>query len=444
MRESLLHYISMTASLTNKRIILGVTGSIAAYKAAELVRRLREAGADVRVVMTRGAEAFITPLTMQAVSGHRVHQHLLDTEAEAGMGHIELARWADAILIAPCSANFLASLAAGRADDLLGAICLAGDVPLALAPAMNNKMWQDRATVENVRQVSSRGILLFGPDAGDQACGETGVGRMREVAQLRDNLAELFETGSLSGKTVLITAGPTREAIDPVRFLSNHSSGKMGYAIADAAVEAGARVILVSGPVALESPDRAKRINVESAQQMLEVVENHIVEADIFIATAAVADYRPKMVHDQKLKKQGGGVTLELEQNPDILATMKNRYPAVFSVGFAAETQDLETYAEKKLRQKGVEMIAANLVGPEASATDGTFGSDNNALHLFWANGNLRLPLASKARLARLLIAHLAQYYEEYQNLDLSSDQNHGQRGPGKVIKLGQHKKPIR
>lgn len=430
----LCYTINSMLTLTNKRIVLGVTGSIAAYKAAELVRRLRDAGADVRVIMTRGAEAFITALTLQALSGHPVHSHLLDTESEAGMGHIELARWADVILVAPCSANCLAALASGRADDLLGAVCLAGDVPLALAPAMNNKMWQDKATVENARLVSSRGILLFGPDAGEQACGETGPGRMREVEMLVNNLSDLFQTGSLAGKTVLVTAGPTREAIDPVRFLSNHSSGKMGYAVAAAAVEAGAKVVLVSGPVALSCPDRVHRIEVESAQQMLEAVQANMPVADIMIATAAVADYRPIQVFAEKMKKTDSHLNMELEQTPDILATSKARFPQVFSVGFAAETGDIEQHARHKLVQKGVEMIAANLVGPTAVETGGTFGSDDNALHLFWANGNLRLPLASKEKLARLLIAHVAQYYSEHQRPSSVSS--------GKVINIHKRGKP--
>lgn len=423
-------------ALTNKRIVLGVTGSIAAYKSAELIRRLRDAGAEVRVVMTKGAEAFITPLTLQALSGHPVHRYLLDTESEAGMGHIELARWADVILVAPCSANFLASLAAGRADDLLGAICLAGDIPLALAPAMNGKMWQDKATVENARLVSSRGILMFGPDSGNQACGETGVGRMREVERLLENLSDLFQTGSLTGKTVLVTAGPTREAIDPVRFLSNHSSGKMGYAIAAAAVEAGAKVLLVSGPVALACPDRVDRIEVDSAQQMLDAVLANMPIADIFIATAAVSDYRPVQIFAEKMKKQAEHLQLELEQTPDILAKAKAQFPQVFSVGFAAETQDVEKYAREKLVRKGVEMIAANMVGPTAVETQGTFGSENNALHLFWANGNLRLPLASKEKLARTLVAHVTQYYSEYQTTSPIRS--------GKVVKLGKQNKPVR
>ena len=398
----------------NKRILLGVTGSIAAYKSAELIRRLRDAGAEVRVIMTRGAEAFITPLTLQALSGHPVRQHLMDTEAEAGMGHIELARWADAILVAPASADFMARLAAGRADDLLTAVCLAGDIPLTLAPAMNNRMWRDRATVDNAKKLSGRGILLFGPDSGEQACGETGQGRMREVDLLVNDLADIFEVGSLTGKTVLVTAGPTREPIDPVRFISNHSSGKMGYAIAAAAVEAGARVILVSGPTALATPDRVEVINVETAEQMLNAVQAHM-PVDLFIATAAVADYRPVQVSRNKLKKQGDIMALALEKTPDILAETKARYPQVFTVGFAAETNDLENYARGKLRSKGVEMIAANLVGEAAVETQGTFGSENNALKLIWAEGQVDLPLASKDKLARALIAQVVQHFETRQ-----------------------------
>ncbi|MDH5407655.1 MAG: bifunctional phosphopantothenoylcysteine decarboxylase/phosphopantothenate--cysteine ligase CoaBC [Gammaproteobacteria bacterium] len=401
-------------TLINKRILLGITGSVAAYKSAELVRRLRDAGADVRVIMTQGAEAFITPLTLQAVSGKPVHRDLLDTEAEAGMGHIELARWADAILIAPCSADFLARLAAGRADDLLSAVCLVGDVPLALAPAMNGKMWQDKATIENSRTVSSRGILLFGPDDGEQACGETGVGRMREVELLVNNLSALFETGSLTGKTVLVTAGPTHEAIDPVRYIGNRSSGKMGYAVASAAVEAGARVILVSGPTTLDCPDRVERIDVESAEQMLEAVLEKMSSSDILVAAAAVADYRPIQIHAEKMKKSDQPLTLELEPNPDILQTAKDKFPQVFCVGFAAETSNIEQYARDKLERKGIEMIAANLVGEAAVDTDGTFGSDDNTLQLFWQDGNLRLPLASKEKQARLLVAYVSQYFDEW------------------------------
>ena len=401
--------------LTNKRILLGVTGSIAAYKSAELIRRLRDAGAEVQVIMTHGAEAFITSLTLQALCGRPVRRDFLDTEAESGMGHIELARWADAILVAPASADFMARLAAGRADDLLTAVCLAGDIPLTLAPAMNARMWRDRATVDNAKKLSGRGILLFGPDRGDQACGEMGQGRMREVDLLVKDLAEIFQVGSLTGKTVLITAGPTREPIDPVRFVSNHSSGKMGYAIAEAAVEAGAKVILVSGPTALAVPDRVELVAVETAEQMLGAVQARM-PVDMFIATAAVADYRPTQMAKDKLKKQDELMSLSLEKTPDILAETKARFPAVFTVGFAAETNNLEQHARSKLARKGIEMVAANWVGEAATDSNGTFGSDTNALRLFWADGQIELPLASKTKLARTLITHIVQQYDVSQN----------------------------
>ena len=420
--------------LTNKRILLGVTGSIAAYKSAELIRRLRDAGAEVQVIMTRGAEAFITPLTLQALSGHPVRQDLLDSEAEAGMGHIELARWADAILIAPATADFMARLAAGRADDLLTAVCLAGDIPLALAPSMNNRMWRDRATADNSKKLSGRGILLFGPDSGDQACGETGPGRMREVDLLVKDLADIFQVGSLSGKTVLITAGPTREPIDPVRFVSNHSSGKMGYAIAEAALEAGAKVILVSGPTSLPVPERVDVVQVETAEQMRDAVQARM-PVDLFIATAAVADYRPVQVAANKLKKQDDIMALALEKTPDILAETKARFPGVFTVGFAAETNDLEYHARSKLNKKGIEMVAANWVGDAAAASEGTFGSDTNALQLIWAEGQIDLPLANKSRLARSLLSYVVQYYADCQSKGFPKSNN--------VVNLKKPGKPV-
>lgn len=399
--------------LFNKQILLGVTGSIAAYKAAELVRRLREAGAEVRVVMTRGATEFVTPMTFQALSGHPVHLELLDADAEAGMGHIELARWADAILVAPASADFIARLAHGRADDLLSAICLASDVPLALAPAMNSRMWDNPATQDNVRQLGARGVLLLGPDEGEQACGETGAGRLQAPDKLLTGLAELFESGLLDGRTVLITAGPTREAIDPVRYLSNRSSGKMGFAIAAAAAEAGARVILVAGPVNQPTPSHVQRIDVESTREMFEAVREHIAGVDIFIGAAAVADYRPVTAAPDKIKKDGGPLHLELEPTEDILAEIKARHPDLFCVGFAAETRDLETFAREKLRRKGVDMIAANWVGPAAADTHGAFGSETNALLLCWDGGGAELPVAAKSRLARQLLNHVVQQCEQ-------------------------------
>ena len=400
--------------LTNKRVLLGVTGSIAAYKAAELIRRLRDAGAEVRVVMTEGAKAFVTPLTFQALSGFPVHEDLLDKEAEAAMGHIELARWADVILIAPASANSLADLAQGRADKLLNAVCLAADVPLAVAPAMNKNMWADKSTQENVRTLAQRGVLFMGPDSGEQACGDVGEGRMIDSETIISRLAELFSLGSLSGLTVLITAGPTREALDPVRYLSNHSSGKMGYAVAEAAIEAGAKVILVSGPVSLDAPDRVTRINIESAADMEAAVKEHIAETDIFIACAAVADYRPVTIQQDKIKKKEDRLTLELEKNTDILSMVKTDYTKTFCVGFAAETQDLESYARAKLEQKNIELIAANLVGAAANKTAGTFNSDTNELHVYWQGGDLKLELGSKTKLSRQLIALIAQRFSLY------------------------------
>ena len=420
-RQSLLNSASMTR-LVNKRILLGVTGSIAAYKAAEVVRRLREAGSDVRVVMTRGATEFVTPMTFQALSGHPVHLELLDTEAEAGMGHIELARWADAILVAPASADFLARLVQGRADDLLAAVCLASDVPLAVAPAMNTKMWQNPATQQNVRTLSARGVLLLGPDSGEQACGETGAGRMQAPDALLAGLAELFTSGVLTGKTVLVTAGPTREALDPVRYLSNHSSGKMGFSIATAAAEAGARVILVSGPVSLPTPDHVQRFDVTSAQQMFETVLAHIQGVDLFIATAAVADYRPLQVAAGKTKKKRARISLELEPTPDILSEVKARFPRLFCVGFAAETEALDEYAKDKLQRKGIEMIAANWVGPAAPETQGAFDSDTNALRLFWRDGSAELPVASKDKLARQLIMQIAQLEAAWGHATINDD----------------------
>jgi len=402
--------------LTNKRILLGVTGSIAAYKVADWVRRLREAGAEVRVVMTRGATEFVTPMTFQALSGNPVHLHLLDTGAEAGMGHIELARWADVILVAPASADFLARLSQGRADDLLAAVCLAGgDVPLAVAPAMNVQMWSSAASQENVRLLAGRGVLVLGPDAGEQACGEVGAGRLLSVEAMMPQIAELFTPGSLAGKTILVSAGPTREAIDPVRYLSNHSSGKMGFSIATAAQEAGAKVILVAGPVSLSSPDRVERIDVISAMEMHDVILQQAKAADIFISTAAVADYRPALAEDEKIKRDGENLSLELVPNPDILASVKQQFPRLFCVGFAAETQNLTDYAQQKLHKKGIDMIAANWVGAAAKTTGGTFGSDDNALHLFWRGGELQLEQASKAKLAHQLIGVTAQRYALHQ-----------------------------
>ena len=392
--------------LSGKHILLGITGGIAAYKSAELVRRLREQGAAVRVVMTAGATEFITPLTLQALSGNPVATDLLDTGAEAAMGHIELARWADAVLVAPATANFIARRAQGRGDDLLTAVCLASDAPQAVAPAMNQGMWEDAATRENVATLAARGIQVFGPAAGSQACGEHGPGRLLEPDELIEKLAGLFATGLLAGCHVLVTAGPTHEALDPVRFLSNRSSGKTGFALAAAAAEAGARVTLVAGPVTLPSPSRVERFDVVTAAEMLEAVLARLQDVDIFIAAAAVADYRPQISAAQKLKKSTATLVLELERNPDILATVAAREAAPFTVGFAAETESVEQNAQHKLQVKSLDMIAANRVG------DGLgFDVDDNALQVFWEGGSATFEKTRKPRLARQLVALIAERY---------------------------------
>jgi phosphopantothenoylcysteine decarboxylase/phosphopantothenate--cysteine ligase len=394
-------------ALANKRILLGITGGIAAYKSADLVRRLRAAGASVRVVMTRAACEFITPLTLQALSGQPVRTDLLDPSAEAAMGHIELARWADAVLVAPASADFMAKLVHGRADDLLSTLCLASSAPLALAPAMNHVMWTNAATQGNVGVLRARGVHLFGPGQGDLACGESGPGRMLEPEQLLAQVAGLFETGLLVGTRVLVTAGPTREDIDAVRFISNRSSGKMGYAVAGAAAEAGAQVTLVSGPVALAPPARVECIAVLSAQDMYDAVLARAAGCDIFVAAAAVADYRPATAQAGKLKKSAPELTLNLQRTPDILASVAALPGAPFTVGFAAETEALAEHARAKLADKSVDMIAANWVG----RADSGFDSDTNALQLFWRDGGVELPLTGKERLARELIGVIAQRY---------------------------------
>ena len=394
--------------LTNKQIILGITGGIAAYKSAELTRLLKQSGADVRVVMTASATEFITPLTLQALSGNPVHLHLLDTEAEAGMGHIELAKWADLILVAPASANFMARLANGQGNDLLTTLCLATDAPICLAPAMNQAMWRDAGTQANVDTLQNRGVKLFGPGVGEQACGDTGPGRMLEPEQIASLTAEQFETGALSGKTVFITAGPTREPMDPVRYISNHSSGKMGYAIAEAAVEAGAIVKLISGPVNLPPPARIERISVESAEDMLDASLTNIEDCDIFIAAAAVADYRPTAISEHKIKKGNEEIMeLHLVKNPDIVATVAGLTNKPYTVGFAAETQDLLNYARGKLERKNLDLIVAN----DVSRSDIGFNSDENAVTLISTDQAETLPQTSKRQLAVQLIAKIAERY---------------------------------
>ena len=395
------------ASLTNKRILLGITGGIAAYKSADLARRLRDAGAEVRVVMTRAATEFITPLTMQAVSGNAVHQALLDESAENGMGHIELARWADLVLVAPASANFLAKLNQGRADDLLSTVCLATDAPIAVAPAMNHQMWSNPATQRNVFGLKQLGVQIFGPASGDQACGETGPGRMLEPLVLVDRVAQQFATGVLQGLTVLVTAGPTWEALDPVRGLTNRSSGKMGFAMALAAMEAGAKVILVSGPTGLQPPQRVEVHNVTSAQEMLETVMQYISRVDIFIGVAAVADYRPVSIASQKIKKDAATLSLELERTPDVLAAVAAVPKAPFTVGFAAETESLIDHAREKLHRKGIDMIAANRVDNPDSGLD----ADQNAVTLIDRDGATEFELQPKARLAHKLIQTIAKKF---------------------------------
>lgn len=389
--------------LANKRILLGVTGGIAAYKSAELTRRLRAEGAEVKVVMTPAAQAFITPLTLQALSGHPVHVELLDHDTEAAMSHIALARWADRIVAAPASANFIARLSHGLADDLLSTLCLASAAPLLLAPAMNQQMWLNSATQENVRRLQTRGAVLLGPAAGSQACGETGPGRMAEPDEIVRALGDSFSSCRLAGLRVLVTAGPTREFIDPVRYLSNCSSGRMGYAIARAAVEAGAEALLVSGPVALAPPERAQLVEVVSAEQMREAVLAALATCDIFISAAAVADYRSAETAPRKLKKSAARPRLQLEKTPDILLEAASQKEPPFTVGFAAETENLAANAKQKLAAKKLDMIAANQVGDGCG-----FESEFNALEVHWAGGSQRLELAPKEKLARQLVELIA------------------------------------
>jgi len=386
-----------------------VTGSVAAYKSADLTRRLREAGAQVRVLMTNGGMEFITPMTLQAVSGNPVSTTLMDVEAESGMGHIELARWADLLLIAPASADCLARLVQGRGDDLLGAVNLACEAPIAVAPAMNQAMWADAATQANVGMLTQRGVHLFGPAEGEQACGEVGSGRMLEPTELVHACSALFVTGSLAGKKVVVTAGPTREALDPMRFISNRSSGRMGYAIAEACIEAGAEVTLISGPVCLPAPERVSRVDVESAAEMLAAANGQLDGCDIFIATAAVADYRPTDVAEQKLKKQNKNLTFELERTEDIVASVAKAPNAPFTVGFAAETNDLEEYALGKLQAKSLDMIVANQIGVDEQGASIGFESEENALSVYWQDGKKVFSQTQKSKLARQLVELIAE-----------------------------------
>ncbi len=386
-------------TLAGKKILLGISGGIAAYKCAELTRRLIERGAQVQVVMTKAAKEFITPLTMQAVSGRPVSDSLLDPAAEASMGHIELAKWADLVLLAPATADLIARMSAGMGNDLLTTLVLATDSPVAVSPAMNQQMYRNVATQENIATLERRGMHIWGPAAGEQACGDIGPGRMLEPMQLVHLCEQFFQPKLLEGKSILITAGPTREAIDPVRYITNHSSGKMGYALASAAAKMGASVTLISGPVSLNTPPGVERINVSSAQDMYDTVMKHATSHDAFISCAAVADYRPEEIASQKLKKteDNDQMVIKMVKNPDIVASVAaivNKRP--FTVGFAAETNDVETYARGKLVKKNLNMICANDVSVEGQG----FNSNDNAITLFWPEGELALALESKEALS--------------------------------------------
>lgn len=395
----------MLTNLAQRRILVGVTGGIAAYKTASLIRQLTQAGAEVRVVMTQAATAFVGPLTFQALSSHPVHIGILDAQSEAAMDHITLARWPDAMVIAPASADCLARLAHGHANDLLTTLCLATTAPLLVAPAMNHVMWAHPATQANCQQLLARGVRLLGPEAGAQACGESGEGRMREPEQLVQDIAAVFGGGCMQGLHVLVTAGPTREPIDPVRVLSNRSSGKMGFAIAAAAAQEDAIVTLISGPVSLGTPPRVIRQDVETAQDMHAAVLARLPECDVLIAAAAVADYRPRTIAPRKIKKQADAMSLELVRNPDILADVSRQRQRPFTVGFAAETENLENYARGKLDAKGLDMIAANLVSGARSALEG----DEAELLVLWRGGQCELARAPKRDLALQLIKLIAE-----------------------------------
>lgn len=396
--------------LQHKRIIVGITGGIAAYKAIEFIRLLRKSHAEVRVVLTPAAAEFVTPLTLQAISGNAVSHSLLDPQAELAMGHIELAKWADAIVIVPASADFLARLTVGMANDLLATICLATAAPILLAPAMNQQMFAQRITQQNLTALSNRGYRFVGPNSGEQACGDMGFGRMSEPKEIYASLEDLFaQKQDMKGLSVVITAGPTQEAIDPVRYISNHSSGKMGFAIAQAFSERGANVTLISGPVNLATPANVHRIDVTSAQEMHQQALKSAVENQIFIGCAAVADYRVTQVAEQKIKKSSDEITLTLIKNPDIIADvahLQSKRP--FTVGFAAETQNIEQYAQDKLQRKNLDMICANDV-----SSGKVFGKDQNSLHLFWRNGNIILELDDKKNIAKQLVKHIFDRFRQ-------------------------------
>ena len=393
-------------SLTNKRILLGITGGISAYKCAELVRLFIQAGSEVRVAMTNAAQEFITPLTLQALSGNHVFTSLVDVEAEAAMGHIELARWADIILIAPTTADFMAKITRGEANDIVSTLVLATQAPIAIAPAMNQVMWSSTATQKNLSELALRGIKIFGPAEGEQACGEIGLGRMLEPEELVKRSSELFELGLLAGKNIVITGGPTREAIDPVRYISNHSSGKMAFALAAEAAAEGAKVTLISGPVSLDTPARVKRINVESAEQMLERVMSLATNIDIFIGVAAVADYRPAKFTDEKIKKSKENLDLKLIKNPDIISKVTELAKKPFAVGFAAETNSLVESGRQKLEEKNLDLLFAN------NAVE-TFNNDNITVTAIDHSSERQLGPANKSVVARQMIELISYTLKE-------------------------------
>ena len=408
------------------KVLLGVTGGIAAYKSAELVRRLREQGAEVQVVMTEGAQHFVGVATFQALSGRPVRTDLWDTAAEAAMGHIELARWADRVVVAPASADFIARLAHGMANDLLATLCLATDAPIAVAPAMNRLMWANAATQANVATLRARGVTILGPAEGEQACGETGAGRMVKPADILAALLprEPLKGGVLAGRKVLVTAGPTRERIDPVRFITNRSSGKMGYAVAEAARDAGAEVVIVSGPVNVPTPVGVRRIDVETAEQMMDAVRAELAGTDIFIAAAAVSDYRPVQAAAEKIKKTSDSLMLALSRTTDILATVAANASRPFVVGFAAETQNVERNALIKLEGKRLDMIAANQVGDRLA-----FDCDDNALTVYWPGGKRELARAAKRDVAAGLVNLIAERFASGERVTAATSE--GARGPG-------------
>ena len=394
-------------SLVNKNILLGVSGGIAAYKSAEIVRHLRKVGASVRVVMTKSAEEFITPLTLQALSGNRVSTELLDVEAEAAMGHIELAKWADGILIAPATANTLARLSNGRGDDLLSTITLAFDGPISLAPAMNQAMWGDERTQDNIKKLESQNFQICGPGSGEQACGDVGMGRMLEPLEILDLFSYSFNEGKMAGKSILITAGPTQEPIDPVRFITNRSSGKMGYSLAQSAIDYGAKVTLISGPVNLEPPSNCNFISIKTADEMFEAVMHHVNDKDVYIGTAAVSDYKPAKMQNNKIKKDGSNspITLELEENKDILKSVSALNHRPFVVGFAAETNDVIENAEKKLSSKDLDLIVAN----DVSKKEIGFDSEENEVTLVTSADNYLIERQSKKKVSNKIIEFISE-----------------------------------